>query len=499
MAGSMIHTSKGNYGGRFTLYVLFACIIGASGGLLFGYDIGISGGVTSMDEFLLEFFPSVYEHKHTAKETDYCKYDSQILQFFSSSLYIAGLISGFGSSWLASKYGRKRSMLFGGITFFIGGILNGAAQNIAMLIIGRILLGVGVGCATQTVPMYLSEMAPSQWRGGLNIAFQFLITLGIVIANMINYATSKMSKDGWRISLGLASVPAIIVILGGIFCPETPNSLIERNLKEEGKSILRKIRGVENIDTEYEDIVEATNMANQVTNPYKTLLSKKYRPQFILSILIPLFQQLSGINVVMFYAPVLFNTIGFGADASLYSAVIVGVVNILSTIVSIVLVDKLGRRALFLEGGVQMIICQIFIAWILGTQFGGDVVLSKAYGTGVLVLVCLFVAGFAWSWGPLGWLVPSEILPMEVRSAGQAIVVSVNLLLTFIIGQVFLTILCSFKYGAFIFFAVWEIIATLFIYFFVPETKGVSIEKMVLIWEDHWFWKRMVRNSNGIL
>ena len=102
-----------------------------------------------MDEFLLEFFPSVYEHKHIARETDYCKYDSQILQFFSSSLYIAGLISGFASSYLASKYGRKRSMLFGGITFFIGGILNGAAQNIAMLIIGRILLGVGVGCATQ--------------------------------------------------------------------------------------------------------------------------------------------------------------------------------------------------------------------------------------------------------------------------------------------------------------------------------------------------------------
>lgn len=107
-------------------------------------------------------------------------------------------------------------------------------------------------------------MAPAQWRGGFNIAFQFLITLGIVIANMINYATSKMAKNGWRISLGLAIVPAVLVILGGIFCPETPNSLIERNLKEEGKIILRKIRGVENINDEYEDIVEATNLANLV-------------------------------------------------------------------------------------------------------------------------------------------------------------------------------------------------------------------------------------------
>lgn len=142
---------------------------------------------------------------------------------------------------------------------------------------------------------------------------------------------------------------------------------------------------------------------------------------------------------------------------------------------------------------------QIGIAWILGTQFGGDRVLSKEYGTGVLVLICFFVAGFAWSWGPLGWLVPSEILPMEVRSAGQAIVVSVNLLLTFVIGQVFLTILCSFEYGSFIFFAAWEIIATLFIFFFVPETKNIPIEEIVKIWGDHWFWKRMIKNSNGLV
>ena len=112
--------------------------------------------------------------------------------------------------------------------------------------------------------MYLSEMAPAKWRGGFNIAFQFLITLGIVIANMINYGTSKMAKEGWRISLGLAVIPAIFVIFGGIFCLEIPNSLIERNFKEEGKRVLYKIRGVKNIDVEYEDIVEATNLANQV-------------------------------------------------------------------------------------------------------------------------------------------------------------------------------------------------------------------------------------------
>jgi len=141
-------------------------------------------------------------------------------------------------------------------------------------------------------------------------------------------------------------------------------------------------------------------------------------------------------------------------------------------------------------------VLQIIIGSILATEFGGDKVLSKSMGSLVLSMICLFVAGFAWSWGPLGWLVPSEILPMEVRSAGLAIVVSINLLLTFIIAQVFLTLLCKLKFGSFFFFAAWELIATLFIYFFVPETKNIPIEEIVLIWNDHWFWKRLVKISN---
>lgn len=141
---------------------------------------------------------------------------------------------------------------------------------------------------------------------------------------------------------------------------------------------------------------------------------------------------------------------------------------------------------------------QIAIAVILGTSFGGTKVLSKGLADLVLFFVTMFIAAFAWSWGPLGWLVPSEIFPMEIRSAGQAIVVSVNLAMTFVIAQAFLSILCHFQYGSFLFFAAWEMIMTLFIYLFVPETKNVPIEEVVHIWRNHWFWKRIVPAEDAI-
>jgi hypothetical protein len=211
-----------------------------------------------------------------------------------------------------------------------------------------------------------------------------------------------------------------------------------------------------------------------------------------MAVLIPFFQQFTGINAIMFYVPVLFNTIGFKQDAALYSAVIVGAVNVVATLVSLFTVDKYGRRILFLEGGLQMLICQVVIAIILALKFSGSHELSKAEASAIVALVCIYVSAFAWSWGPLGWLVPSEIFPLETRSAGQAITVGTNLLFTFVIAQAFLTILCHFRYGIFLFFAGWVVVMTAFVAAFLPETKGVPIEEMIYVWRAHWFWKRIV-------
>lgn len=214
----------------------------------------------------------------------------------------------------------------------------------------------------QSVPLYLSEMAPAKIRGALNIAFQLAITLGIVVANFINYGTAQIKSGwGWRLSLALAAVPAVMMTIGAICLPDTPNSILERGNVEEARKMLQKIRGTENVDDEFHDLIEVCVAAKKVENPWKNIIQPKYRPQLVICILVPFFQQFTGINVIMFYAPVLFKTLGFGNNASLMSSAITGVVNVFSTIVSIMCVDRFGRRVLFLEGGLQMFICQVNI------------------------------------------------------------------------------------------------------------------------------------------
>lgn len=209
------------------------------------------------------------------------------------------------------------------------------------------------------------------------------------------------------------------------------------------------------------------------------------------------FQQFTGINAIMFYAPVLFNTLGFKNDASLYSAVITGAVNVISTIVSIYSVDRLGRRILLLEAGVQMFLSQFVIAIVIGMKVkdhSDD--LSKGFAVLVVVMVCIFVSAFAWSWGPLSWLIPSEIFPLETRSAGQSIAVCVNLLCTFVIAQAFLSMLCFLKFSIFLFFSGCVLIMSTFVLFLLPETKNVPIEEMTeRVWKQHWLWKMFIEDD----
>ncbi|XP_072979288.1 sugar transport protein MST4 [Typha angustifolia] len=484
---------------KITPIVIISCILAATGGLMFGYDVGISGGVTSMDDFLKKFFPEVYRRKHEEIDSNYCKYDNQGLQLFTSSLYLAGLTATFFASYTTRNLGRRLTMLIAGIFFIVGVIFNGAAQNLEMLIVGRILLGCGVGFANQAVPLFLSEIAPTRIRGGLNILFQLNVTIGILFANLVNYGTSKIHPWGWRLSLSLAMIPAVLLTVGALIVVDTPNSLIERGRLEEGKAVLRKIRGVDNIEPEFNEILEASHAAQQVKHPFRNLLLRRNRPQLVIAILLQIFQQFTGINAIMFYAPVLFNTLGFKSDASLYSAVITGAVNVLSTLVSIYSVDRLGRRILLLEAGVQMFLAQVVIAIVLGikvTDHSDN--LSHGYAILVVVMICTFVSSFAWSWGPLGWLIPSETFPLETRSAGQSVTVCTNLLFTFVIAQAFLSMLCHLKYAIFAFFASWVVVMSLFVLFLLPETKNVPIEEMTeRVWKQHWFWKRFMDGDHA--
>ncbi|CAN1280281.1 Sugar transport protein 13 [Linum perenne] len=451
---------------KITPIVILSCIMAATGGLMFGYDVGVSGGVTSMPPFLEKFFPVVHRKTQDQSQlnSNYCKYDNQGLQLFTSSLYLAGLTATFFASYTTRTLGRRPTMLIAGIFFLAGVVLNAAAQDLAMLIVGRILLGCGVGFANQVFKLYISH--------------QLNVTIGILFANLINYGTAKIKGGwGWRLSLGLAGVPAVLLTLGALIVSETPNSLIERGRLDEGKAVLKRIRGTDKVEPEFLELVEASRIAKSVKHPFRNLLKRRNRPQLVIAIALQIFQQCTGINAIMFYAPVLFNTLGFKSDASLYSA--------------------LGRRMLLLEAGVQMFFSQVIIAVILGikvTDHSDD--LGKGFAILVVIMVCTFVSAFAWSWGPLGWLIPSETFPLETRSAGQSVTVCVNLLFTFVIAQAFLSMLCHFKFGIFLFFSGWVAVMSVFVFFLVPETKNIPIEEMTeKVWGRHWFWKRFMEDD----
>ncbi|QHN88888.1 Sugar transport protein [Arachis hypogaea] len=421
--------------------------------------------------FSEEIFPDVYAKEMNMKPSDnqYCRFDSQVLTLFTSSLYLAALVASLFASSITRIFGRRLTMLSGGILFLVGAGFNAFAQKVWMLIVGRMLLGFGIGCANQSVPIYVSEVAPYKYRGALNMMFQLAITIGIFVANVLNYFFAKMENgEGWRYSLGFAAVPAVMIIIGAIFLPDSPSSLIERGKDEKAKQELIKIRGTSDVDEEFKDLVEASESSMAVKHPWATLLKRHYRPQLVMAIAIPFFQQLTGMNVITFYAPVLFRTI-------------------------------VGRRKLFLEGGAQMFICQIVITAAIASKFGVDGnpgILPKWYAFLVVGFICIYVMGFAWSWGPLGWLVPSEIFPLEVRSAAQSINVSVNMIFTFAIAQVFTSMLCHMKFGLFIFFAFFVLVMSGFIHKFLPETKGVPIEEMSVVWQNHSFWKKFVKSAS---
>uniref|UniRef100_A0A1D1XH94 Sugar transport protein 5 n=1 Tax=Anthurium amnicola TaxID=1678845 RepID=A0A1D1XH94_9ARAE len=497
-----------DYGGAaVTASVIITCVMAASGGLIFGYDIGISGGVTTMKPFLAKFFPGVLRRMAAARRDQYCVFDSQALTAFTSSLYVSGLASSLLAGGVTRGVGRRAVMLAGGAAFLAGAVVNAAATNVAMLILGRLLLGVGVGFANQATPVYLAETAPARWRGAFNTGFQLSIGVGVLVANLINYAANRVRGGwGWRLSLGLAAAPAAVLLLGALLISDTPSSLAARGRLNSARAVLRRTRGREaDVEAELGGIVLSLEASRrwegkgEAGGPFRRLLGRRYRHHLVMAVAIPFFQQLTGINVIAFYSPVLFQAVGFGSNSALMAAVILAAVNLGSILVSTCIVDRYGRRVLFLQGGFQMFLCQVAVAWVLGAKVGGDgtAVLPKGWALAVLVLMCVYAAGFGWSWGPLSWLVPSEIFPVEVRSAGQGVAVAVNLAVSFVQAQLFLAVLCRLKYGVFLFYAGWIAVMTAFVAAFVPETKGVPLESMEAVWAAHWYWRRFAEPSGS--
>ncbi|PUZ47441.1 hypothetical protein GQ55_7G164900 [Panicum hallii var. hallii] len=483
-------------GGGVTVPVAVTCLMAASCGLIFGYDIGVSGGVTQMESFLRKFFPEVSSRMKSARHDAYCKYDDQLLTAFTSSLYIAAMLSSLVASRVTRTVGRQAVMLVGGVLFLVGSAINAGAVNIAMLILGRMLLGFGVGFTTQAAPLYLAETSPARWRGAFTTAYNIFLVLGSLAATVTNYFTNRIPGWGWRVSLGLAAVPAAIVVLGALLVPDTPSSLVLRGETDGARASLQRLRGPgADAEAEFKDIVRAVEEARRNDEgAYERLRGKGYRHYLVMVVAIPSFFDLTGVIVMAVFSPVLFRTVGFSSQKAILGSVILSLVNLASSLLSSFVMDRAGRRFLFLSGGAAMIICQLAMTWILAGHLGkhDSVTMPRGYALAVLVLMCLYTLSFGVSWGPLKWVVPSEIYPVEIRSAGQALTVSIALCLSFAQTQVFFSLICAMKYAIFLFYAGWVVVMTAFVAAFLPETKGVPLEAMRAVWARHWYWRRFV-------
>lgn len=231
---------------------------------------------------------------------------------------------------------------------------------------------------------------------------------------------------------------------------------------------------------------------------FRRLFSKRYRHYLTVGLAIPVFYQFTGMIVISVFSPVLFRTVGFNSQKAILGSVINSTTNLVATVLSTFVMDRTGRRFLFIVGGIGMMLCEVAISWVMAGHLGkhqGVAAMPRGYATGVLVLICMCTFSFGLSWAPLRWVVPSEIYPVEIRSAGQAMSISVALCLAFVELQVFIALLCAMKYGVFLFYAGWLLVMTIFMAAFLPETKGVPLEAMRSVWTQHWYWKKHVSDA----
>ncbi|UOQ45148.1 sugar porter family MFS transporter [Halobacillus salinarum] len=423
---------------------------GALGGLLYGYDTGVISGALL---YITDDIPL-----------------TNFLQGLVVSSLLVGAIVGAGmSGYVSDRFGRRRVVFSIALIYLAGAITLAFASNAVVLVIGRVILGLAVGGSTAIVPVYLSEMAPTRSRGALSSLNQLMITIGILIAYLVNYAFAPI--DGWRWMLGLASVPAILLMIGVLFMPESPRWLIKRNREQDAREIMALTRQQSEIDEEIDEMKKI----EQIEEGTMDILKAEWvRPMLVIGSVLALFQQLIGINAVIYYAPTIFTKAGLGDSASILGTVGIGAVNVLLTLVAIATIDKLGRKKLLLIGNVGMVISLAVLATILFTAE-----LTNAIAWLTVIFLGLFIVFFSATWGPVVWVMLPELFPLKARGAATGIttlVLSAGNLVVSLFFPVLLGVMGTA--GVFVVFAILGVCAFLFVLKFVPETKGRSLEEI---------------------
>lgn len=440
----------------FWLYVV--AIVASLGGLLSGFDTGVISGA-------LLFINQTWDL------SDYTQ------GFLVSSVLIGAVIGAGTNGILADMFGRKKIIIATAVIFIVGSVLCALAPNIYVLILSRILVGLAVGIVNFIVPLYLSEVAPKQMRGTLVSLYQWAITAGILFSYVINGAFASAVYN-WRWMLFAGVAPGIVLLVGMSFLGDTPRWLVSKNRDEEAKKIYRKIEPNENADVAVAEIKET--LKTEGGSDKKIRFKKWMIMPFVVGIGIMFAQICTGINTIIYYAPTIFKIAGFDSNANaIYATAGIGLINFLMTIIAIFFTDKLGRKPLLYVGltGVMLSLlglgCAFHFASILGASLKWVAVGSLAF-----YIIC-----FAFSLGPVGWIIVSEVFPLKIRGLAMSLCTVANFAFNFFVVGSF-PVLINRVGGAYTFwmFAFVSLLCIIFVYFFVPETKGISLEQIESNW-----------------
>jgi len=439
-------------------FVYLAAVFAGLGGLLFGYDTGVISGAQL-------FFQQDFSLSTFALE-----------QMVAAGLGGAAAGALFGGR-LADMFGRRTLLILTALIFAAGAVLCALATSAGVLFCGRVIVGIGIGLSSSTVPVYISEVSPPDARGWTVSLFQLAITIGILLAYLVDYAFANMAQ-GWRWMFGLSVVPAAIFALGMFFLPESPRWLVRRGQPERARAILSRIRGGSDVAAEFGEIENSLAHAGE-HGTVRDLLNPALRPALAVGIGLAIFQQVTGINTVIYYAPKIVQAAGISsASGAILTTAGIGTVNVLMTIVSMWLIDRIGRRPLLLTGIAGMVATLGVLGWAFHSASAGGALAWVA-----VISIMVYVASFAISLGPIFWLLIAEIYPLKVRSSTEGVAATFNWGSNLVVSLTFLTLLDAI--GAtrtFWLYGVFAIGAWLFSFYLVPETKGRTLEEIEAFW-----------------
>ncbi|WP_067030286.1 sugar porter family MFS transporter [Allomuricauda sp. CP2A] len=441
-------------------YLLKITAIGALGGFLFGYDTAVISGAIGFMETKFSLTPS-------------------LKGWAVSSAIVGCVIGALTAGYTADRIGRKKALIITALLFALSAVGCLLAPSFTLLVITRIIGGVGVGAASMLSPLYISEISPAEKRGSLVSLYQLGIVLGIIIVYFCNYLVAQSGDEtwnieyGWRYMLGSEAIPAILFLVALFFVPESPRWLSKNGNNAVALQILERLNPKEEALKVHQEIKTALQ---QEKGKLSELFEKGFRTAIIIGIVLALFSQITGINAIMYYAPEILKSAGFGVDSALMQTVLIGVINSVFTFVAIKYIDKAGRRKLLLWGIMGMIICLLVI--------GGLYRFDALQGPWLLIFILGFVACFASSLGPIPWVLISEIFPTKVRGVAMSICVMVLWIGVMLISQ-FTPVLLSDLGPSYTFwlFMVNAIFLWGFTYKMIPETKGKTLEEIEMGWK----------------